>query len=181
MVYVFLANGFEDVEAVASIDILRRAGVKVTTVSITQNICVVSSHNIPMITDVLFENCSFQNVEAIVFPGGMGNAEGLSAHKGVKDLLFQYKNTDAYLAAICASPMVFGKYNLLDDKKAVIYPGMESKLGKAIVQDGEMVVVDGNMVTGRGPAASIPFAFKIVELVKGPEAVKAVKKAMCFE
>lgn len=181
MVYLFLANGFEDVEAVASMDILRRADIELTTVSITKNKTVLSAHNVPMIADALFEECSFDKLEAIVFPGGMGNAEGLSAHEGVKKLLFKYKDTPAYLAAICASPMVFGKYGLLDHKNAVIYPGMESHLGDAIYNDKDFVVVDGNMVTGKGPAASVPFAFKLVELLKGKEMVLSIKKAMCFE
>ncbi len=181
MVYVFLANGFEDIEAIASIDILRRAGVEVTTVSITDNISVVSSHGVPMIADVLFKNCFFESVKAIVFPGGLGNAEALSVHLGVKDLLFKYKDTNTYLAAICASPMAFGKYGLVDGKKATIYPGMQEKLGNAKYIDNELVVVDGNMVTAKGPAASIPFAFKLAELLKGKEVVAEVKKAMCFE
>lgn len=179
--YLFLANGFEDMEAIASIDILRRANIKVKTVSITGNIAVVSSHGVTMIADVLFDDCFFENVKAFVFPGGLGNAESLSVHKGVKELLFKYKDTETYLAAICASPMIFGKYGLLDGKQAVIYPGMESKLGNAIYKKSEFVVVNGNLVTGKGPAASIPFAFKLVDLLKGKDAVAQVKKAMCFE
>lgn len=181
MVYLFLADGFEDMEAIASIDILRRAGVDVTTVSVSDNISVVSSHGVPMIADVLFKKCNFEDVKAIVLPGGMGNALSLSEHEGLKKLLLKYKPTSTYLAAICASPMVFGKYGLLDGKKAVIYPGMEEKLGKAVVQKEGFVAIDGNMVTGRGPAASIPFAFALAELLSSKEKLEEVKKAMCFE
>lgn len=178
VVYVFLADDFEESEALTTVDVLRRAEQTVKMVSITGDLIVRGAHNISIVADKLFEDCKFENVKALVLPGGMPGADTLGKHKGLLDLLAKYENTETLIAAICAAPMVLGKAGLLEGKKAVAYPGFESHLKGASVQTSA-VVVDGKIVTGKGPAAALPFALALAEELAGKSIADSVKQGMC--
>ena len=166
---VFLAEGFEEIEAISIIDMLRRAEVGVTTVSIGNEKEVKGAHNVPVVADKLFEEVDFSNYNMVILPGGMPGAKHLQEHKGVKKQVETFAN-DKYVAAICAAPMILGSMGLLKGKRATCYPGFEAELIEATITN-EPVTVDGNIITGKGPAFAIQFALQLVEILAG----KAVK------
>lgn len=180
VVYIFLADDFEESEALTTVDVLRRAGQTVKMVSVTGDLVVRGAHNISVFADKLFEDCMFTNVKALILPGGMPGAETLGKHKGLLVLLAKHQNTETLIAAICAAPMVLGEAGLLHGKKAVAYPGFESHLKGALVQTSA-VVVDGKILTGKGPAAALPFALALAEELAGKSVVDRVKQGMCVE
>lgn len=180
VIYLFLADGFEESEALTTVDVLRRANLKVRTVSVTDSLTVRGAHGISVISDTLFSNCSFEKVKALVLPGGMPGAETLGKHKGLTELLQKYKDSEVILAAICAAPMVLGQLGILQDKKAVVYPGFESKLKGAEIQNS-LVVSDDNIITAKGPAAAFPFALTLAEKLAGKETANQIRKDMCVE
>lgn len=180
VVYLFLADDFEESEALTTVDVLRRANQNVKTVSITGDKVVRGAHNISVLADVLFEDCKFDQVKALILPGGMPGAETLGKHKALVDLLAKHDSSDTVIAAICAAPMVLGEAGILKDKKAVVYPGFESHLKGAAIQS-DSVVVDGNIVTGKGPAAALPFALVLAEVLAGKKVADEIKQGMCVE
>ncbi|GAB6009427.1 DJ-1 family glyoxalase III [Dysgonomonas reticulitermitis] len=165
-IFVFLTTGFEEIEAVATVDVLRRAGLDVKTVSLTGNKQVVASHGVIIAADLLFEETDFSQAEMLVLPGGTTK---YNEHEGMKKEVLAFANKGEKVAAICASPMVLGGLGLLNGKNATCYPGFEQYLAGANLQTSEAVVVDGNITTGRGPGLTIDFALKLVELVAGKE------------
>ena len=179
MVYVHLATGFEEVEALTVIDLLRRAGVEVKSVSITGEKRVMGTHNIPVEADITFEEANYGECEMIVLPGGLPGADYLGEHKGLTAQIRDFAANDKYLAAICAAPQVFGAQGILEGKKATIYPSMEGCLIGAEPQD-EIVVVDGKIITSMGPATAMPFALKLIEVLKGKEASDAVASGLLW-
>ena len=160
MVYVFLADGFEEIEALACVDILRRAGVAVQMVSVNSTNAVTGSHSIEVRADITTEKVDLANIECAVYPGGMPGAETLSSGEDTTpNMVAKYcVENDILVGAICAAPLVLGRLSLLSGKNATCYPGFENELTGAIAT-GERVTVDGNIVTGRGPGCSIDFAF----------------------
>ncbi|MCO7122078.1 DJ-1/PfpI family protein [Ihubacter massiliensis] len=179
MVYVHLADGFEEVEALTTVDLFRRAQIGVQTVSITGKKEVTGAHNVTVEADILFEETDYEQCEMIVLPGGMPGAEHLGNHEGLTSHIRCFAKNDKYIAAICAAPMVFGALGVLDGKKSTIYPGMEDKLGGADYQN-EKVVVDGKIVTSMGPATAMPFALKLIELLKGKAASDEVAAGLLW-
>ena len=166
---VFLATGFEEAEAVGTIDILRRGNIETVTVSITGDITVTGVHNIPVIADELFENIDFKAYDALVLPGGGPGSEMLNKHEGLRKALAGQYESGKLIAAICASPRVFGSLGLLNGKKATCYPGIEPELtGSTIVN--EPTVTDGNIITGRGPGLVFDFGLAVVKYLSGNEA-----------
>ncbi len=160
-VYLFLANGFEEVEGLTVVDLLRRAGIDCQTVSTTGELTVTSSHKITIHADRLFEDGALTDADMLVLPGGMPGTLNLLAHEGLKALLCSYAAEGKYLAAICAAPSVLGAHGLLKGKKATCYPGFEEKLtGAACTKDN--VVVDGNIITSRGLGTAIEFALALI-------------------
>lgn len=165
-IFVFLTTGFEEIEALATVDVLRRAGLNVKTVSLIGNREVVASHQVPVVADLLFDAADFSTAEMLVLPGGTVK---FNEHEGVKKLILDFANKGEKVAAICASPMVLGGLGLLDGKNATCYPGFEQYLKGATLQTDKAVVIDGNITTGRGPGLSIDFALSIVEQLAGKE------------
>lgn len=163
-IFVFLTTGFEEIEALATVDILRRAGLNVKTVSLVGNKQVDGSHAIPVIADLLFEEVNFDNTELLIIPGGTPKFD---EHEGLKRQVSKFAQEDGKVAAICAAPMVLGGLGLLQGKKATCYPSFEKYLKGADLKTSEAVVVDGNIITGRGPGLSFDFALKLVEIVAG--------------
>ncbi len=161
-VYVFFANGFEDVEALIPIDVLRRGGVDVVTVSTTGKSIVESAHGVGIQTDVLFDDCDFSDADLLMLPGGMPGASNLYEHEGVCQALLAQQEKGKKIAAICASPaVVLAPLGILDGKKATCYPGFEEALYEADYT-GDLVTVDGNVTTGEGPAAAFPYAYELL-------------------
>ena len=178
--YIQLAEGFEETEAVTIIDVLRRAGLNVISVSITGNRMVKGSHNIEIKADILFEEVDFSTGEMIILPGGMPGSKNLNEHEGLKNQIIDYQKHGKYLAAICAAPIVFGNLGILKGKKVVCYPGYESHLVGAEVRSNPYIV-DNNIITGRGVGAALQFSLEIVRILKGEESAIQLRKAMLVE
>ena len=176
-VYVFLITGFEEIEALATIDILRRGGVDVKSVSLTDEKTVVGSHNIPVVADSMFSDVDFSTAEMLVLPGGTTK---YNEHEGVKAEILKFANDGNKVAAICASPMVLGGLGLLKGKNAISYPGFEKYLEGATLLD-QPVVVDGNITTGKGPGLTFDFALKLVEIIQGKEKSDEVAKGLLLK
>ena len=179
-VCIFLAEGFEEMEAMFPLDIMRRGGLNVKTVSVTGNKTVISSHQVPIVADLLFEELKEEEVEMIVLPGGLPGATNLDAHAGLDKLIMSFAAAGKPLAAICAAPMVLGKLGLLKGKKATCYPSFEQYLDGAECVNAH-VVRDGNIITGMGPGAAMEFALTIVDLLVGKEKVDELVEAMCVK
>ena len=177
-VYEFLANGFEEVEGLGPVDILRRGGVDVKTVSVTGTPWVETSHGITLKADLTIEEADLSDADMLLLPGGLPGATNLRDHEGVRKALVAQAAKGGRIGAICAAPLVLGSLGLLEGKKATCYPGFEDEL-KGCNYKEELVVTDGNIITGRGPAAAVPFAFEILKHTK-PEKVEEIKKGMLF-
>ena len=178
-VYVFFADGFEEIEAFASVDILRRAGLDVCMVSVTDDEIVRGAHQIPMLCDKNIVNCDFYDASLLLLPGGMSGAQTLGECEDLKRALQHAAKRGVTLAAICAAPMVLGQLGLLEGKKATCYPGFEKYLTGANCT-GALVEHDGEIITGKGPAAALPFAFALVKHLIGEAKEKELKEAMCY-
>ena len=180
-VYVFFANGFEDIEALAPVDILRRGGVEVVTVSINDTNKVESAHGVTILTDVTFEEISsFADADLLMLPGGMPGASNLFAHEGVREALNAQFAAGKKIAAICASPaVVLAPLGILDGKRATCYPGFEDELMGA-TPTGTLVEVDGQFITGKGPAAVFEFGYAIVEFLKDKATADALRQGMLW-
>lgn len=174
---IFLAEGFEEMEAMFPLDIMRRGGLNVKTVSVTGDRTVVSSHRVPVVADELIENLSEEDIEMIVLPGGMPGATNLDAHAGLDKLIRSFAAEGKPMAAICAAPLVYGKRGLLKGKKATCYPGFDQYLEGA-EYTGNMVEIADNFILGKGPGAAPTFGFAILEKLAGAEKVEEVKKGM---
>ncbi|MDR1343706.1 MAG: DJ-1/PfpI family protein [Prevotellaceae bacterium] len=162
--YVFLTTGFEEVEALAPVGVLRRVGLNVKTVSVEDSKQVASSHRVEVTADLLFGEADFSCAELLVLPGGTTR---LNEFEELKKLLLTFGKAGGKIAAICAAPMVLGGLGLLSGKKATCYPGFEKFLTGATLATEQSVVVDGSIVTGKGPAFSLEFALTLVELIAG--------------
>lgn len=176
-IYVHLAEGFEEIEAITIIDVLRRAGLNVIAVSVMDSLMITGSHNINVKADILFKDADYENAEMIILPGGMPGAKNLGEHKGLNHQILNYFKDEKYLGALCAAPMVLGNLGILKGKNVVCYPGFEAYLKGANIKDAP-VVTDGKIVTGRGPGVALNFSFEIVQLLQGAEAVTKLKKTM---
>lgn len=174
---IFLAEGFEEMEAMFPLDILRRGGMDVKLVSVTGEKVVRSSHGVTIMADALFEDVSEEDVEMIVLPGGLPGATNLDAHAGLDKLILSFANAGKPLAAICAAPMVYGKRGLLKGKKATCYPGFDKYLEGA-EYTGNMVEVVDNFILGKGPGAAPAFGFAILEKYAGAAKAQEVKNGM---
>lgn len=160
-VCIFLADGFEEVEALTVVDLLRRAQIDICMVSVSDSYEVEGSHGIVVRADKLFPEVHYPEVEMLVLPGGMPGTKNLGNHLGLIELLKNFYQKDKKLAAICAAPSVLGDLGLLTGKKATCYPGYEKRLtGAEVVK--EEVVVDRNVVTSRGMGTAIPFGLALI-------------------
>lgn len=172
MNYIFLDNGFEEIEAITTIDLLRRADIMVTTVSVTGIETVLGAHNIAVKADALFQAVDFSDAEMLILPGG---ATRLGEHNDLCELLLQHNAENKMIAAICAAPSVLGQLGILHGKQATCYPGFESDLGESFI--GGLVVESKNIITAKGPGLSSDFAFCIIEKLKGSDIADQVYDA----
>lgn len=180
MVHLFLANGFEEIEALTTLDILRRASIPVLTISISGSRNVVGAHGITVKADTIFRRSLVLESDCIILPGGMPGAENLRMHPGVCSIVESQVERGGFVAAICAAPgLVLGSCGVLQGKKATTYPGFERpEHGANYTQRG--VEADGNIITAKAPGFTFEFAFTIVEALKGSDALKDVKCGMCL-
>lgn len=165
---VHLAKGFEEIEAVSIIDVLRRADIEVVIVSVTGRLEVTGSHHIKLTADELFENIDYKYVDMIILPGGLPGANNLKNHIGLQKQILDFHKKGKPLGAICAAPLVFGNLGILKEKNATCYPGFEDQLVGANVT-GEDVEVADTIITGKGAGVAIKFALKIIEIIKGKD------------
>lgn len=177
MIYVFLANGFEETEAIAPVDILRRSELDVKTVGIGEEV-VVSSHGIAVIPDITeVDFVPSDDIDMIVLPGGMPGTLNLEKSRTVQDAIDFCAMNGKYIAAICAAPSIIGKKGLLKGKKATCFPGFEQFLAGA-EYTGEGVVHDGKIITGKGPGAAVDFGLKLSEILTGEANAKKIKASL---
>ena len=175
MVYVLLGTGFEEVEAIAPVDLMRRAGIEVQTVGITGK-TVTGSHQIPVEADILPENMDLESMDMIVLPGGLGGVASARASQAALDALRWGWEHDRFVAAICAGPTVLADLGIPDGKKATCFPGCEGQMGKADMIPGVAALRDGKLITGTSAGCAIPFALELIKALKGSEAADKVAK-----
>lgn len=174
---VVAAEGFEEIEAISLIDILRRAGIEVTVAGLG-NTKVRGAHGLTIITDKELKDAG-SDFDACVFPGGMPGATNLAASERVKGLIQKMNSESKVIAAICASPaIVLAPTGILKNKSATCYPGMQGDFGKDINFKEDVVVADGNVITSRGPATAVSFSLALVEKLLGSETADKLKKAL---
>lgn len=177
MVYVMLANGFEEVEAIEPIDILKRGNVEVTTVGVTGKV-VTGAHGIAVTADIEINEMDPENMELLMLPGGGGH-EILDASNEVHGLINYAVVNRLYIAAICAAPSILGKKMMLEGKNATCFPGYEQYLYGANVKT-DKVVVDGKIITGKGAGAAADFGFTILGILKDTETAQRIKEIMQY-
>ena len=168
MVYILLAPGFEEAEALVPVDLLRRAGVETATVSLTGE-PVPGSHGITVTADLAMDQVDLDRADMVVLPGGGPGYKNLGADPRVEQLVREAVQRDIWVAAICAAPTLLGKWGLLEGKQAVCYPGMD-----------QGVVVDGRIITGRAAGSAIDFGLALAEALKGPDEAGKVRDAIYY-
>lgn len=177
MVYILLADGFEDIEALEPLDILRRAGIDVRTVGISGR-SVTSAHEVTVLSDILPDEIKKEDMTMLILPGGAGHTL-LDASEAVHNLIDYALKSDIYIAAICASPSILGKRDILNGKKFTCFPGFEDKCHGGIFT-GEKVTLDGKIITARGAGAAADFGFKLTELLSGKAIADKLRSQMQY-
>ena len=179
MVYILLAPGFEEAEALVPADLLRRAGIETKLMAVSDN-PVSGSHGIPVTCDGWLEDVDLNQAEMLVLPGGSVGVKNLGADPRVEALVRKAAGRDLWFAAICAAPTLLGRWGLLEGKRAVCYPGLEENLTGAQVQREAHFVVDGKTITGRAAGASFQFGRALIEALAGAEAADKVFSGICW-
>ena len=179
MIYTFLATGFEDIEALAPVDIMRRAGLKVATVSITGEAVVTSAHGVGVVSDCLLSEVNFDDAELLFLPGGMPGATNLDACELLREGLKWHCAAGRPVAAICAAPLVLGHLGLLAGKRATCYPGFETEL-RGANYTAALVEQDGQIITGKGPGAAFELGYVLVERFVGKDVADQLRQGMMY-
>lgn len=179
-ILIHFANGFEEVEAITPVDVLRRAGCEVITVSVTGKKEVTSARGVTILADKLFEESDYSRADVILLPGGQPGSDNLNRHEGLKKQIKAFHEQGKIISAICAAPLVLGSAGILKGKKATCYPGVESQLTGATCT-GNAVEVDGNIITGKGPGVALKFSLTLVEKLVGKAKADELRKAMIVE
>ena len=179
MVYILLAPGFEEAEALVPADLLRRAGIQ-TALTGVEDQMVAGSHDIAVRADRVIAQVDLRDAEMIVLPGGGRGVQNLREHPAVAALAQEAVDRGIPLAAICAAPTLLGEWGMLKGRRATCYPGMEEQMGSAVVQPGQRVVTDGRIVTGEGPGSSFDFGLKLVEALLGAAEAEKVRHAVHY-
>lgn len=173
MVYMMLADGFEEAEAICPLDILLRAGIDIKTVSIGSSLTVTGTHGIEIKADMLIRDITGERPEMIILPGGMPGASNLEKCDILKNMLLEANSRNAYIGAICAAPFILGEMGLLYGKEAICYPGFEDSLKGASISD-KKVVRDGNIITAAGMGVAIEFGYELAMALAGKETAELV-------
>ena len=180
MIYVHLAEGFEEIEALTVVDILRRAQIDVQTVAVGDDKMVTGAHSITVQADILQEEADYSAAEMLVLPGGMPGTTNLMENDVLGRELQNYVQIGRWVAAICAAPMVLGHLGVLEGRQATIYPGMEAHLIGATPVHEQKVVRDGRIITSKAPGTAMDFALDLVEAMKGKTAADEVRGDLVF-
>lgn len=178
-IYEFLANGFEEIEGLAPVDILRRGGVNVKTVSVTGSDMVETCHHVMIKADMKIEDCDLSDADMLLLPGGLPGATNLRDHEGVAQALLEQSRKGGRIGAICAAPLVLGGLGLLKGRRATCYPGFEKYMDGA-EYTAELFTTDGNITTGEGPAATLPYAYEILSFFVPQKTVDDLKDGMMY-
>ena len=178
-VYVMLADGFEEIEALSVVDVLRRGEVETIMVSVKADKTVASARNIQVIADTTLNQIKVEHEDMIVLPGGGRGVDGLGNTKPLIEILKAHQGEKGLLAAICAGPSIPGKLGFYNGVKATCYPGFEEYLEGAMVTEDD-VVVDQNFITARGAGVSLEFAYAILSIIKSQELAEKISKAMIY-
>lgn len=178
MVYIILGNGFEEVEAVAPCDILRRGGVDVKFAGIGGPL-IKGSNGITVQADCTVEEMDLSAAELIVLPGGLGGVRSILGCETAMDAVKSAYESGKYVAAICAAPTILAKLHITDGKRATVYPGMEAEMGAALMEAVD-AVRDGKVITGRASGASLDFGYLLLETLKGAEVAEKVRGGMVY-
>lgn len=178
-VYVFLAEGFEEIEGLTVVDLLRRAKIETEMVSVMEGKQIKGSHGIKVTADSMFADVDFSDADILVLPGGMPGTLNLGKHQGLCELLKKHYGEGKKIAAICAAPSIFGQLGFLNGRVAACYPGFESKLEGAVVCAAK-VAVDGNVTTAKGMGAAIDFGLKLIEELSGLEKAMEIREGIIY-
>lgn len=179
-IFVMLAEGFEEIEAITVTDILRRAGVDVSFIALGNELIVKGSHEIYVKADAVFSDINFDDGDMIVLPGGLIGMQNLDTSTELGNKIREYNEKGKWLAAICASPTVLAHKGVLENKKATIYSGMEEGLnGVNWIPDS--VVIDGKIITSKGPGTAMSFALELLEISMGREVRKEVENGLLMD
>ncbi len=174
MLYMFLAEGFEEVEAIATLDVIRRADIEIQTVGVN-SLTVKGSHGIPVVCDILSDSILIDNeLSGVILPGGMPGTNNLWNSSTVKNTVDYCNKNGRFVCAICAAPLILGRLNILNGKNAVCFPGFEDELIGAYPFDG-YVCRDGNIITAKGMGSAVDFGIEIVSAIKGAETASKLK------
>lgn len=175
MVYMLLGTGFEETEAVAPLDLLRRAGVEIMTVGINGK-TVYGSHHIGIEADLTLAEMDLTNLDMIILPGGLGGVASIRASREAMEAVAFAWNNGKFVAAICAGPTVLADLGITNEKNTTCYPGCEVGMGNAIVASNAAAVRDGRIITGTSAGCAIPFGLALIEALKGSECAEAIAK-----
>lgn len=178
MVYLFLAEGFEEIEALTPIDILRRADVPVKTVGVGGK-TVTGAHGIPVVADITDDDADFGDIDAVILPGGMPGTLNLKSSRKVELAILKATENDRLIAAICAAPMILGTLGLLNNREAVCFPGFEDELKGATISE-KPVCKSGNIITACGAGVAAEFGFAILSYLKNEDETKKLRKTMKY-
>jgi len=178
-VFVFLATGFEEIEAIAPIDIFKRANIDVITVSTSGTKAVCGAHGITVLADALFADTDFSSADLLFLPGGMPGTKNLDASETLKQLIAAQLENDKPVAAICAAPSILGKMGLLNGREAICYPGFENQLTGAILSE-DKIVKSGLIHTAKGAGVAIQFALSLVAELKGKVEADRIEGSICL-
>ncbi len=178
-VYMFLANGSEEIESLIPVDVFRRGGVEVKTVSITGSEFVEMAHGVTLKADLKFEDADLSDADLLMLPGGLPGATNLNDHEGVRQAMLRQYESGKLVAAICAAPMVLGSLGIVKGKRATCYPGFEKYLDGATYTH-ELCTVDGKIITGEGPAATLPYAYTLLAMLTTEQTAHAVAEGMMY-
>lgn len=172
MVYMLLGTGFEETEAIAPLDLMRRAGIDVQTIGLNGK-TILGSHKIPVVADLEIPQLDVSDAEMIVLPGGLGGVASISACDAALTAVRQVWDAGRYVAAICAAPTILAKLGITDGRRATCYPGCEDQMGSAVMVK-EAAVTDGKCITGTSAGCAVPFGLALIEALKGAEQARAI-------
>lgn len=176
---IFLAEGFEEIEALTVVDICRRCGIAIDTVSITEGNQVTSSHGVTVVADRVFSQTEFDGYDMLILPGGMPGTRNLEAHGGLMEQIDAFYEKGKYIAAICAAPSIFGHKGILKGRNACSYPDFESHLEGASVTKGSVEISD-HVITSRGMGTAIDFGLAIAGVLGTPEKAEEIARAIIY-
>ena len=179
-VCVFLADGFEEIEGLTVVDILRRAGVDTVMMSVTGEKMIRGSHGISVEADCLFDGSEADGADMLVLPGGMPGTTNLKAHSGVRKVVSDFAAEGKYVAAICAAPTILADLGLLKGRRVTCYPAMEKEIQGAVITRAP-VTVDGNLITSRGVGTAIDFALELIQILEGRAKAEEIAESIVYE